>query len=133
MADLFDKKGAFDKKELKEFIELYQQYGKYDWDTKIDLGDDVSLRIQNLVNDMSNRMAGLTDRLALTILELSKKPKQHSGDCTIYASLINNRPEDGICICGYGLHAMRETGNNSELYSEELKHLIEERGLELKL
>jgi len=49
------------------------------------------------------------------------KPAQHSGDCTIYSSLINNRFEDGICTCGYGLQVMRDTGGDKrELYSKEL-------------
>lgn len=58
------------------------------------------------------------------------KSLNHSGDCTIYASLINENPESGICTCGYGLQQMRETGNHSELYSKELREkLIKEEGL----
>lgn len=45
------------------------------------------------------------------------KPK-HSEDCTFYSSLVNGRPEDGICTCGYGLEQVRK-GNYDELVSEE--------------
>jgi len=48
--------------------------------------------------------------------------KGHSRDCTIYALLINGRPEDGICTCGYGRKMMRE-GNWDHMYSEERKKL----------
>jgi len=44
--------------------------------------------------------------------------KGHSGDCTIFATLNNGNPEDGICICGYGLEKMRQ-GDLSEMYSDE--------------
>lgn len=44
----------------------------------------------------------------------------HAGDCTIYASLINNTPESGICTCGYGWRRVRE-GDWSEMYSKELQ------------
>jgi len=43
---------------------------------------------------------------------------KHDGDCTIYASLDNENPEDGICTCGYG-HQRR--GDESEMYSRELQ------------
>lgn len=47
---------------------------------------------------------------------------KHDGDCTIYSSLRNGRPEDGICTCGYGLEYFRRTaGEDAELYSEELR------------
>lgn len=52
---------------------------------------------------------------------------KHSGDCTYYSSLINERPEDGICTCGYGLESLRETGNREQLYSKELKRKLEEK------
>lgn len=42
----------------------------------------------------------------------------HDGDCTIYASLCNGRPTDGICTCGYG-HQRRRHEDWSHLYSEE--------------
>jgi hypothetical protein len=48
----------------------------------------------------------------------------HDGDCTIYSSLINQRPEDGICTCGYGWELAR-SGDRSELYSEELTQKLE--------
>jgi hypothetical protein len=58
----------------------------------------------------------MTERKTLT---------KHSGDCTIYSSLINNRPEDGICTCGYGLQQKREC-DFSEIYSDELERKLEE-------
>ena len=50
----------------------------------------------------------------------------HSGDCSIYASLVNNRPECGICTCGFGLRRWRESGDVSELFSGELLAALEE-------
>jgi hypothetical protein len=46
--------------------------------------------------------------------------KNHSGDCTIYSSLINGRPFDGICTCGYGWEQVRK-GTYAEMFSEERK------------
>lgn len=47
------------------------------------------------------------------------------GDCSIYSSLVNGRPEDGICTCGYGrLALMYEGGNDKEMYSDELREKI---------
>lgn len=31
----------------------------------------------------------------------------HAADCTIYASLVNGTPLDGICTCGYGWQCVR--------------------------
>lgn len=31
-----------------------------------------------------------------------KEFNQHWGDCSIYTSIINGFPEDGICSCGFG-------------------------------
>ena len=46
----------------------------------------------------------------------------HDGDCTIYFALINERPEDGICTCGYGLQVKREhLGDDIQMYSPELR------------
>lgn len=42
----------------------------------------------------------------------------HSGDCTIWACLVNGEPTDGICTCGYGLLRKRN-GWFGELYSAE--------------
>ncbi len=47
----------------------------------------------------------------------------HDGDCTIYSALRNNRVEDGICTCGYGLQRLRES-DPSEMYSEELQQKL---------
>jgi len=49
---------------------------------------------------------------------------RHDGDCSIYASLVNGNPEDGICNCGYGLECMRK-GNYSEMYSGELTRKLD--------
>lgn len=43
---------------------------------------------------------------------------QHAGDCTIYRALINERPEDGICTCGYGWARVTQ-GDWSQMYSTE--------------
>ena len=42
----------------------------------------------------------------------------HSGDCTIYRALLNGRPYDGICTCGYGWQLVRK-GDHSQMLSEE--------------
>lgn len=42
----------------------------------------------------------------------------HAGDCTIYRSVANGRPADGICTCGYGWTLVRQ-GDWSEMYSAE--------------
>jgi len=55
---------------------------------------------------------------------MKKRLEQHAGDCSIYAALINSKPESGICICGYGLQCMRE-GNLDEMYSDELNERLE--------
>ena len=43
---------------------------------------------------------------------------KHSGDCTIYASLVNGMPYDGICTCGVGFERIRE-GSHDDMFSEE--------------
>jgi len=48
----------------------------------------------------------------------------HDGDCTIYSALINSRPEDGICTCGYALQQAR-LEDYSEIYSKELRAKLE--------
>lgn len=48
---------------------------------------------------------------------------KHDGDCTIYASLENGRPEDGICTCGYGRELVRQ-GNWEEMYSLDLQEKL---------
>ena len=44
--------------------------------------------------------------------------KQHSGDCTIYSALCNQRPIDGICTCGFAWSRMGNDGWD-HMYSEE--------------
>jgi hypothetical protein len=44
---------------------------------------------------------------------------RHDGDCSIYSSVINGRPEDGICCCGYGIQVRRHLGDDSQMYSAE--------------
>lgn len=53
-------------------------------------------------------------------LEALKKSEttQHAGDCTIYRALINERPVDGICTCGYGWARVTQ-GDWSQMYSAE--------------
>lgn len=43
----------------------------------------------------------------------------HLGDCTIYRSLINQTPSDGICTCGYGWSLVRRDADWSQMYSAE--------------
>jgi len=49
---------------------------------------------------------------------LNGEMRGHDGDCTIYASTENGRPEDGVCTCGFGRRLVRE-GDWSQMYSEE--------------
>lgn len=51
----------------------------------------------------------------------------HSGDCTIYRSLVNRSPEDGICTCGYGWSLVRRDADWSQMYSEERSSEMENR------
>lgn len=51
-------------------------------------------------------------------------PLEHSGDCTIWATLDNRNPTDGICICGAGLKHLRQNGCVCELYSDERLKLM---------
>lgn len=53
--------------------------------------------------------------------ESASSPDHHSGDCTIYASLINKQPSDGICTCGYGLSQMGKGQGDIYMYSVERK------------
>lgn len=56
----------------------------------------------------------------------SAEPTSHAGDCTIYRALINGRPVDGVCTCGYGWSIVRKgEGDWSEMYSAELKERLE--------
>ena len=51
---------------------------------------------------------------------------QHDGDCNFYASLINGRPYDGICTCGYGWDKWCcNPGDDSELMSKERRYKAE--------
>ena len=43
----------------------------------------------------------------------------HLGDCTIYRSIVNQSPEDGICTCGYGWSLVRRDADWSQMYSAE--------------
>ena len=121
MVDLFNKQGPLDKDELVEFVENYKKNGRPNYQDTIDLGESVDSRVERMVNHMGKTMGNITDRLALTIIELSeRKPTQHAGDCTVYSSLINDTPESGVCTCGYGISVIRENGDHRELYSNEL-------------
>ncbi|MBS3080693.1 hypothetical protein J4221_04430 [Candidatus Pacearchaeota archaeon] len=51
---------------------------------------------------------------------------RHTGDCTIYSSLINGNPEDGICTCGYGRKKVMAEVDYSEMYSQELLLKLQE-------
>lgn len=56
-----------------------------------------------------------------------KRDKDHAGDCTIYSALINGRPTDGICTCGYGWSLVR-SGDWSQMYSAERVNAAREQG-----
>jgi hypothetical protein len=43
----------------------------------------------------------------------------HDGDCSVFRSLVNRHPEDGICTCGYAHE------NNLSLYSDELRAALD--------
>ena len=45
--------------------------------------------------------------------------KCHAGHCTIFSALINGKPEDGICTCGYGLEYACRYGSSEKMYSFE--------------
>lgn len=45
-------------------------------------------------------------------------PAVHDGDCTIYASLCNGEPWDGICTCGGGARRARRDG------SDQYQHML---------
>jgi hypothetical protein len=45
-------------------------------------------------------------------------PGKHAADCCFWASVVNGRPTDGICTCGYGMKC-RDTGDYSQQVSEE--------------
>ena len=47
---------------------------------------------------------------------------KHDGDCTIFASILNNNPTDGICTCGYGLSLIRKL-NGSQIFSDERRKI----------
>ena len=57
---------------------------------------------------------------------------KNDADCSIYSSLSNGNPEDGICTCGYGHQLVgKGRGDYSEMYSKELWEKIrKERGIE---
>ena len=56
-------------------------------------------------------------------------PKKHDGNCTIYSSMTNERPTDGICICGAGLRQSRGglMSDVSQLYSPERLEILNNR------
>jgi hypothetical protein len=112
----------FSQEELEQFLKEYEQYGKHEWNSELILGDSVDPELERMANQFCSDMGRLQDRLALTLIALHKKtkPEKHSGDCSIYSSLINGNPEDGICTCGYGRQVMTDTGDQRELYSDEL-------------
>ena len=59
------------------------------------------------------------DQMIEMVREAHSPPKEgHSGDCTIYASMNNGQPTDGICTCGYGLRMTRKCEYH-EMYSKE--------------
>jgi len=63
---------------------------------------------------------------------IKRELTRHYGDCTIYSSLINGNPEDGICVCGYGWQEAYK-GDSSYMYSAELMKKLEGGGLASKI
>lgn len=55
---------------------------------------------------------------ALRAIRKRNHNDQHAGDCAIYRSVINGRPYDGICTCGYGWSLVRK-GDHSQMLSED--------------
>jgi len=57
----------------------------------------------------SNAKAHIEDDIAAVQADALENapPRLHAGDCTIYASLVNGTPLDGICTCGYGWERIR--------------------------
>lgn len=54
------------------------------------------------------------------MLPKTKIHKQHDGDCTIYAAMINKNCTDGICTCGYGYeYKYLNNGSWDHLFSKE--------------
>ena len=49
------------------------------------------------------------------------KKKHHNADCSFYSALCNERPEDGICTCGY---AADHYDHGDLLYSKELQEAM---------
>lgn len=58
-------------------------------------------------------------------LETPCELKQHAGDCTIYRALINGRPYDGICTCGYGWELVRKSDYSEMLSGERMGALMQ--------
>jgi len=57
---------------------------------------------------------------------------RHDGDCTIYASLVNeDMPEAGICTCGFGHE--RKYSANINIGDPELIDLMYSKELQEKL
>ena len=55
------------------------------------------------------------------------KKKRHYGDCPIYALLINDMPECGICCCGYGWELVGEVIGLKCILKNSRKKCLEER------
>ncbi len=47
---------------------------------------------------------------------MSETKSRHDGNCHFYSSVINGRPFDGICTCGFGLQVMCEARGDSYIY-----------------
>ena len=61
------------------------------------------------------------DEIAVLIASVPMSNKTaHDGDCTIYSSLCNKNPYDGICTCGYGWQRFR-AGDRSAMIAAERK------------
>ena len=102
--------------------------------------EDPELEIRDFIRHACEQYAAAlaqeNQRLRDDLWAAVKRPKitQHWGDCTFYASMVNRRPTDGICTCGYGWTIYADSGgvDETQLLSEErLKSDLENVNLAL--
>ena len=73
---VFEGEGPLNDEEIKTLLDTYHKYGKNEYQTKLYLSDDVDSKTNELVNQLTQRMGNLSDRLVETIDRLySANPK----------------------------------------------------------
>lgn len=71
----------------------------------------------SLIVALVNAWPAIRERLKAA--ERKSAPRtRHDGDCSIYRSLSNGCPHDGICTCGYSHERLFEC-DSSQMFSEE--------------